>query len=90
MSFLHTKRLHRELTELIKNPPVGIKVLNADSLTKWIIQLDGAEGSLYENESYKLQFLFPSDYPIDAPEVVFIGERIPIHPHVCSFIFPVA
>ena len=30
------------------------------------------------------QFKFGAKYPFDSPEVIFVGEHIPIHPHVYS------
>ncbi|VDK69825.1 unnamed protein product [Litomosoides sigmodontis] len=30
------------------------------------------------------QFRFPDEYPFSSPEVIFIGDNIPIHPHVYS------
>lgn len=33
------------------------------------VRLKGAPGSLYEGEEFRLRFVFPSDYPINSPEV---------------------
>ena len=30
------------------------------------------------------QFKFGAKYPFDSPEVIFVGDHIPIHPHVYS------
>lgn len=30
------------------------------------------------------QFRFPDEYPFTSPEVIFIGDNIPVHPHVYS------
>ena len=46
--------------------------------------MEGAKGTLYEGEQFQLQFRFSSKYPFDSPEVTFIGENIPIHPHIYS------
>ncbi|GAB6028561.1 ubiquitin-conjugating enzyme E2 W [Chamberlinius hualienensis] len=81
------KRLQKELMALQKEPPPGITVdpENVGSnLTHWIVQLDGASGTLYDGESFQLQFKFSSKYPFDSPEVTFIGSNIPVHPHVYS------
>ncbi|ORZ33955.1 ubiquitin-conjugating enzyme/RWD-like protein [Catenaria anguillulae PL171] len=82
MSQIATKRLQRELSELQKNPPANIRLVEADQLNKWIVEFTGAEGSLYAGEHFLLQFKFPSDYPIDSPEVIFLKPNIPVHPHV--------
>ena len=34
----------------------------------------GAEGTLYAGELYTLRFQFPPNYPLEAPEVVFVGQ----------------
>lgn len=72
---------------MIKDPPVGVHV-NAENisqnLSEWVVDLSGAPGTLYEGETFKLQFKFGTRYPFDSPEVVFIGSNIPVHPHVYS------
>uniref|UniRef100_A0A1I8BQD5 UBIQUITIN_CONJUGAT_2 domain-containing protein n=1 Tax=Meloidogyne hapla TaxID=6305 RepID=A0A1I8BQD5_MELHA len=35
-------------------------------------------------EIFQLQFKFDDQYPFSSPEVTFIGENIPVHPHVYS------
>ncbi|XP_031563275.1 ubiquitin-conjugating enzyme E2 W-like [Actinia tenebrosa] len=78
------KRLQKELCELQKKPPNGMKIHRESNLTKWIIELDGAQGTLYENEKFQLQFKFGSRYPFDSPEVTFVGSNVPVHPHIYS------
>lgn len=46
--------------------------------------MDGVEGTLYEGEHFQLLFKFNNKYPFDSPEVTFIGDNIPVHPHVYS------
>jgi ubiquitin-conjugating enzyme E2 W len=46
--------------------------------------VDGAAGTLYENENFVLQFKFSSEYPFDSPQVVFVGGNVPVHPHIYS------
>uniref|UniRef100_UPI00358F4594 ubiquitin-conjugating enzyme E2 W isoform X1 n=1 Tax=Myxine glutinosa TaxID=7769 RepID=UPI00358F4594 len=81
------KRLQKELLALQRDPPPGMKVDEKSiqaSLTQWIVDMEGASGTLYEGERFQLLFKFSSRYPFDSPEVVFIGENIPVHPHVYS------
>lgn len=33
------------------------------------MKLVGAPGSIYEGETYQLQFTFTDEYPMEAPEV---------------------
>lgn len=53
-------------------------------ICRWIINMEGVPGTLYEGEHFQLQFKFTNKYPFDSPEVTFIGNNIPIHPHVYS------
>ncbi|KAK3749697.1 hypothetical protein QZH41_014966, partial [Actinostola sp. cb2023] len=62
------KRLQKELCELQKKPPPGMNINRDSNLTKWVIELEGAQGTLYENEKFQLQFKFGSRYPFDSPE----------------------
>ncbi|KAG5305635.1 UBE2W enzyme, partial [Acromyrmex insinuator] len=81
------RRLQKELMSLIREPPPGVHVdaeLAGQNLTQWIVHMEGAKGTLYEGEQFQLQFKFSSKYPFDSPEVTFIGENIPVHPHVYS------
>lgn len=47
----------------------------------WMVSFVGAEGTLYAQEKYTLRVRFTNDYPMDSPEVVFVG-RPPVHPHI--------
>ncbi|KAF6146294.1 hypothetical protein GIB67_008178 [Kingdonia uniflora] len=35
---------------------------------RWIIEVNGASGTLYSNETYQLQVDFPEHYPMEAPQ----------------------
>jgi ubiquitin-conjugating enzyme E2 W len=67
-------RLKKEADD-INNNYGGILDLNVldDSMMKWHIKFTGAEGTVYAGETYTLQFKFNADYPIDSPEVIFVG-----------------
>ena len=49
----------------------------------WHIKFTGAEGTVYAGEKFTLQFKFNGEYPIDSPEVIFVGTP-PQHEHVYS------
>ncbi|KHJ94624.1 ubiquitin--protein ligase [Oesophagostomum dentatum] len=51
---------------------------------QWRVDVIGAAGTLYEGEKFSLQFRFTHQYPFNSPEVMFVGENIPVHPHVYS------
>ncbi|KAK9768388.1 hypothetical protein K7432_001048 [Basidiobolus ranarum] len=80
---LYSRRLMKELKELTLAPPSGLKILEANDLNRWVLILEGASGTLYEGETFNLEFRFSTSYPIEAPEVIFTGN-IPVHPHVYS------
>lgn len=81
------RRLRKELTNLIKDPPEGI-VVDPDkisqNITEWTVDVKGAEGTLYAGEKFTLQFKFGSKYPFDSPQVMFVGKHVPEHPHIYS------
>uniref|UniRef100_A0A673JP56 Ubiquitin-conjugating enzyme E2W (putative) n=1 Tax=Sinocyclocheilus rhinocerous TaxID=307959 RepID=A0A673JP56_9TELE len=79
--FTFQKRLQKELLALQSDPPPGM-TLNERSV--WLIDMEGAPGTLYEGEKFQLLFKFSSRYPFDSPQVMFTGENIPVHPHVYS------
>ncbi|KAI8994561.1 putative ubiquitin-conjugating enzyme E2 W-like protein [Pilobolus umbonatus] len=80
MSSLYTKRLTKELRDLSQNPPEGVIIDEAENYKIWKIRLCGAVGTLYEGEQFKLEFRFTPQYPLEAPDVVFIKPCVPIHP----------
>lgn len=79
---LQNKRLYKELKDLKTKPPPSVNLVDTDSLEEWKVMIDGATSSLYEGERFTLRFRF-KNYPMEAPEVVFIGKP-PIHPHIYS------
>ncbi|KAG1358561.1 putative ubiquitin-conjugating enzyme E2 18 [Cocos nucifera] len=81
LSKIASNRLQKELKEWQVNPPVGFKQKPTDNLQRWIIEVVGAPGTLYANETYKLQVDFPEHYPMEAPQVIFLHPA-PLHPHV--------
>jgi len=38
-------------------------------IIRWVIEVTGAPGTLYANETYQLQVDFPEHYPMEAPQV---------------------
>ncbi|KAK4516175.1 uncharacterized protein ATC70_011142 [Mucor velutinosus] len=80
MASIFTKRLTKELKDLNTNPPEGVVVEEADNLKSWKIKLIGAAGTIYEGEEFKLEFRFTPQYPLEAPDVVFVRPFVPVHP----------
>ncbi|SOV18731.1 ubiquitin-conjugating enzyme, putative [Plasmodium gaboni] len=79
---LSKRRLEKERLELLSQKENTIKLLK-EHADKWIIQITGAENTLYSNETFQMQFKFTEKYPIESPEVIFLGQP-PIHPHIYS------
>ncbi|KAJ5077550.1 ubiquitin-conjugating enzyme e2 w [Anaeramoeba ignava] len=80
---LREKRLMSELKSLTQKTPDLIKIVKTENLMTWLIEITGAEKTLYEDETYTLQFRFDTEYPLKPPEVVFLQES-PVHPHIYS------
>lgn len=38
-------------------------------IQRWVIEVNGAPGTLYSNETFQLQVDFPEHYPMEAPQV---------------------
>lgn len=83
LSKIACNRLQKELAEWQVNPPSGFKHKATDNLQRWVIEVNGAPGTLYANETYQLQVEFPEHYPMEAPQVIFLHPS-PLHPHVYS------
>lgn len=49
----------------------------------WYVSFTGAEESIFAGERYTLEFKFNENYPIEAPDVIFVGGY-PHHEHVYS------
>uniref|UniRef100_V5HAB9 Putative ubiquitin-conjugating enzyme e2 w n=1 Tax=Ixodes ricinus TaxID=34613 RepID=V5HAB9_IXORI len=65
------KRLQKELLAMQKEPPPGVSIDPNNvgpNLTQWVVDMDGATGTLYEGEKFQLLFKFSSEYPFDSPE----------------------
>jgi ubiquitin-conjugating enzyme E2 W len=90
------RRLQKEMMAMHTDPPPGITFSqsmptdesspgsSSDCLNSWVVDLKGAEGTLYEGEEFQLSFKFSPKYPFESPVVSFIGSNIPVHPHIYS------
>jgi ubiquitin-conjugating enzyme E2 W len=83
---MNGRRLAKELDGLRKNPSdgvLGVEVVDEGKV--WLISFSGPEGSPYSGETFALRFIFPPEYPLESPIVVFVKDgaiQIPQHPHV--------
>ena len=73
--------------EIVKNPTPGM-IIDADkieqNINEWNVTIIGAEGTIYQGETFELQFIFNEKYPFESPCVVFTGKNIPEHSHIYS------
>ena len=64
------KRVMRDLRTMRKHAEeLGIEVEDCECITDWIVKVNGAKGTIYEGEIYRLRFRFHADYPSQPPEV---------------------
>jgi ubiquitin-conjugating enzyme E2 W len=82
------KRLSKELTKLHEHLPPGIEIASAEDLREWQMDIRVLDDNpIYKGETYRLNFKFSNNYPIESPEVTFVkatDRPIPMHPHVYS------
>ena len=81
-------RLQREAQDIFNNYQDQLRLEIKDHANHiWHVSFEGAPGSLYQGESFTLQFKFLDNYPFESPEVKFIGTP-PVHEHIysCGFI----
>ena len=77
-------RLKKEAEDIDKNYKAVLELnIKDESMMLWHIKFVGAEGTVYAGEPYTLQFKFNSEYPIESPEVIFVGTP-PAHQHIYS------
>jgi len=62
---------------------INVETSTSGDLSEWNVKINGAEGTLYEGETFNLLLKFGSNYPFEPPEVTFTGEA-PVHPHIYS------
>ncbi|KAK3318822.1 ubiquitin-conjugating enzyme/RWD-like protein [Apodospora peruviana] len=78
------KRIAKELSECMANPPAGMRVslANDADVHKWHIVLEGPPNTPYVGGTFGLVIVLPPEYPFKAPVVTF-ATRI-YHPNVTN------
>ncbi|CAF1237304.1 unnamed protein product, partial [Didymodactylos carnosus] len=75
------RRLQQDLRNMLKNKVDGIDASpSPDNLFVWNAIICGPEDTIFENGVFKLQLLFPEDYPNRPPQVRFTSKLF--HPNV--------
>lgn len=60
--------------ELIGVYPISTLVIKDKKPVTWIFTIDGAVGSCYEGGVFKVQFIFPDNYPYKPPSIQFLTK----------------
>jgi ubiquitin-conjugating enzyme E2 W len=77
-------RLVKERDDIIANYKSMFEIVSdPNNFSEWLIKFDGAPSTLYAGEHFQLKFVFGATYPMEAPEVTFVGTA-PVHPHIYS------
>lgn len=76
-------RVQKELRSFMANPPDNCKLVVGSNIRSWVINIVGAEDTIYAGEKYKMKIVFPKDYPSKPPSVYFL-KPTPKHVHVYS------
>ncbi|KAJ3819443.1 ubiquitin-conjugating enzyme/RWD-like protein [Lentinula raphanica] len=77
------RRLMRELSELQKSPPEGIRVqTNDDNVLDVVGIIEGPEGTPYAGGYFKVKFRFTEEFPAAPPKCTFMTKIF--HPNVSS------
>ena len=78
-------RVQKELADLQADETLdflSIKVPEEADLRRWIVDLEGPSDSYYEGGIFKIEIIFPDDYPLHSPKLTFQTQIY--HPCITS------
>jgi len=77
------RQVAKELQDLVKNPPEGIKVLfNERDITDIQAFIEGPAGTPYANGLFKVKLVLGKDFPQSPPKAFFLTKIF--HPNVAK------
>ncbi|WWC96129.1 hypothetical protein V866_002996 [Kwoniella sp. B9012] len=83
MASTSTRRIQKELGDLMNSPPKGIQVVpDEDNFQIWTITITGPPNTPYHKGKFKLTADFTKDYPFKPPVLLFKTKMY--HPNVDS------
>jgi|TARA_B100000282_G_scaffold270179_1_gene224064 ubiquitin-conjugating enzyme E2 D/E len=70
------KRIKKEFEEIKNDSTLSFSAApnQEDNMFRWSAILNGPEGSPYENGKFKLNIVFPTDYPFKPPKINFVTK----------------
>ncbi|OMJ74548.1 hypothetical protein SteCoe_26509 [Stentor coeruleus] len=77
------RRLEKELVQIRRDHSSFEIIPSEDEELNWRVVFSAPEDCIYTGEKYTLNFTFDDNYPVESPEVVFVGKP-PVHEHVYS------
>jgi len=80
LSPVSLKNVMKEISDLVQNPPEGIKVLHNDDFSEVNANIEGPVGTPYEGGLFKVTLKLGSEFP-QSPPKGFFNTKI-FHPNV--------
>eukprot|EP00732_Lithocolla_globosa_P007564 Lithocolla_globosa_v1_NODE_9815_length_665_cov_8.501639.p1 type:complete len:153 gc:universal NODE_9815_length_665_cov_8.501639:611-153(-) len=76
------RRIQKELKDIREKPTAGInaELLKDDDLFHWVAGLTGPADTPYKSGTFKVDMVFPTEYPFKPPKVKFVTKIY--HPNV--------
>lgn len=81
MANSYTRRINRELQDIIRDPPFNVSAgAIGDDITHWKATIIGPTATPFEGGTFILDIKFGNDYPFKAPRVNFVTKMF--HPNI--------